>query len=554
MRLRPVLLAGASLLAAAASVPAQAAFKIGSGNTAVIEPPVTVPNELPCEVQLTTGVVFGANNADFSYTPPANCPGPWAKVVLSVDVAVQKGIQYDRTGTIWLGGVPLWFGTTSEPNPGLAPSWHFERDLTNYTALFNTPQTGFELIANYTNSQDNSLISSSAVLKFYPPTASFPAPTTPDMVLPLSSPGGGTVALGSGSDVLSTTVTLPTNVKSATLDVYTQGQSGDEFWYFCVPNEYTGPLESCGGGSLREGEITVDGTPAGVAPVYPWIFTGGIDPYLWAPIPGVQTLSFTPFSVPLSPFAGVLSNGAPHTIGLAVYGANNYFSAAGALLITLDPTTPTITGSVTHNDLAAVPKMTIIPKINQGSSATTGTLDTIGQHNFTITGDIVTSAGKITNTVTQTTKFVNDQRFDITATKDEQNVTQTTTTMVDEKSEAAGGNSTEVKQNYAYPLSIKYKLLLNAKEAGKQFTTINQQRQVTGLTLQNGQPVNQTSAADVTATTDILLLGPGFTLIGNEDQAETATLLLSGTSEKCFARTLTAASNLLTSASTGCSQ
>ena len=554
MRQRFFLLAGISLLAVAAAIPARAAFKTGSGNTAVIEPPVTVPKELPCEVQLTTGAVFNANNVSFTYTPPAACPGPWARVVLSVDVAVQKGIQYDRTGTLWLGGVPLWFGTTSEPNPGLAPSWHFERDLTKYSALFTTPQTGFELIANYTNSTDNSLIVSSSVLKFYPPTASFPAPSTPDLVLPLSAAGGGTVALNTGSDVLSTTVTLPTNVKNATLDVYTQGQSGDEFWYFCVPDAYTTELESCGGGSFREGEITVDGTPAGVAPVYPWIFTGGIDPYLWAPIPGVQTLSFTPFSVPLSPFAGVLSNGAAHTIGLSVYGANGYFSAAGALLVTLDPATTAITGSVTHNDLAASPTMTVVPKITQGSSATTGSLDTIGRHDFTISGDIITSAGKITNTVTQTTKFVNDQRFDITAKKDEQNVTQTTTTSVDEKSEAAGGNSTELKQSYTYPLSIKYKLLLNAKEAGKQFTSINQQRQVTGLSLQNGQPVNQTSSADTTATTDILLLGPGFTLIGNEDQAETATLLLSGTSEKCFARTLTAASNLLTSATTGCTK
>jgi hypothetical protein len=554
MRLRFVLLAGASLLTGAVVVPAQAAFKIGSGNTAVIEPPVSVPNELPCEVQLTTGVVFGANNADFSYTPPANCPGPWAKVVLSVDVAVTKGIQYDRTGTIWLGGVPLWFGTTSEPNPGLAPSWHFERDLTNYSALFKTPQSGFELITNYTNSTDNSLITSSAVLKFYMPTESFPAPATPDMVLPLSAPGGGTVGLNTGADVLSTTVTLPTNVKNATLDVYTQGQSGDEFWYFCVPNEYTNELESCGGGSLREGEITVDGTPAGVAPVYPWIFTGGIDPYLWAPIPGVQTLSFTPFSVPLSPFAGVLSNGASHTIGLSVYGANGYFSAAGALLVTLDPTTTTITGGVTHNDLADAPKMTIIPKLTQGNAATTGTLKTVGKHDFKIVGDIITSAGKITTTVTQTTKFENDQSFDITATKDEQNVLQTTSTMVDETSESEGGNSTETKQSYVYPLSIKYKLLLNAEEAGKQIVSINQQRQVAGLSLQNGQPSSETSSDDTTATTDILLLGPGFTLIGNEDQAETATLLTSGTNAKCFERVLTAANNVLTSATTGCSK
>jgi hypothetical protein len=113
------------------------------------------------------------------------------------------------------------------------------------------------------------------------------------------------VALDSGTSVLTITPTLPTNIEAAALDVYLQGQSGDEFWYTCVPDALSGELESCGGGTTREGEISIDGTPAGTAPVSPWIFTGGIDPYLWSPIPGVQTLDFKPFRVQLSPFAGV---------------------------------------------------------------------------------------------------------------------------------------------------------------------------------------------------------------------------------------------------------
>ena len=55
---------------------------------------------------------------------------------------------------------------------------------------------------------------------------------------------------------------------------------------------------------FREAEVSIDGTPAGVAPVYPWIFTGGIDPFLWQPIPGVHTLNFEPYRVDLTPFAG----------------------------------------------------------------------------------------------------------------------------------------------------------------------------------------------------------------------------------------------------------
>ena len=44
--------------------------------------------------------------------------------------------------------------------------------------------------------------------------------------------------------------------------------------------------------------------------------TGGIDPLLWRPIPGVQTLNFLPYRVDLTPFAGALSNGQPHQVGV----------------------------------------------------------------------------------------------------------------------------------------------------------------------------------------------------------------------------------------------
>jgi len=175
-------------------------------------------------------------------------------------------------------------------------------------------------------------------------------------VLPLSNgPNGGTVALATTASRLARTFTLPTNVERAVLDVYAQSQAGDEFWYTCVPDEFTGPLQSCGGTGFREAEITVDGRPAGVAPIYPWIFTGGIDPLLWRPIPSVQTLNFTPYRVDLTPFAGVLSDGAPHEIAVSVFNADNFFATTASLLLFLDPHARTVRGAVTANTLAAAP-------------------------------------------------------------------------------------------------------------------------------------------------------------------------------------------------------
>ena len=37
----------------------------------------------------------------------------------------------------------------------------------------------------------------------------------------------------------------------------------------CVPNDVASELESCGNTGFRETEISIDGIPAGFAPVYP---------------------------------------------------------------------------------------------------------------------------------------------------------------------------------------------------------------------------------------------------------------------------------------------
>jgi hypothetical protein len=552
MRNRLPLLAGVTLLALPTAMPARAAT-IGSSNPIVIQAPVRVPAEPPCDVPLVAGAVFGANNANISYTPPSACPGPWAKVVLIVDIRVQAGIQYDRTGTIWLGGVPLWFGTTSEPSPGMAPHWEVKRDVTDYTALFKTPQTGFELIANYTNSTDTSLLISSAHLLFYPPTASDPAPVTPDLVLPFSSPGGGTVALGSPSNTLTTTVTLPQNVSRATLSLYLQGQSDDEFWYSCGPSSLSGELEgNCGGGAFREGEVTVDGTPAGVAPVYPWIFTGGFDPYLWFPLPGIQTLNFKPFDVPLSPFAGVFSDGSPHTIGLSIYGADSYFSVAGVLLVSLDPNATKVTGRILSNNLAAAPTVTINPQLTETSSAVKGTIETKAKHEFTIAGTIVTPAGKVIATVHEKTGFANHQFYHLTDSLYEENLTETTNTVVDEIFTTPTGNS-ETSTTYVYPLTAAQSEKINDKGNGGLFTTIDQQLQVNSTALANGVTTSsdQTQAAVMT-TDELVITGDNF--VSNTNQATTESLLVKGTGKPCFQESFTAAANVLTSETKGCSK
>ena len=216
--------------------------------------------------------------------------------MLSADYSVTMGRQFDRTAQIWLGGAIIYFGTTQEPQATVAPSWHIERDLTDYSALFADAHSGQATLGNFVGTSDGvdytGIIYGTATLSFYPgvPTVS-DHPRRPDVLLPLSaSADGSTADLSSSDQQLAVTFdSLPTNIERVFLDVYAQSQASDEFRYTCVPDDLSGALFSCGGTAFREGEVFVDDQPAGVAPIYPWVYTGGIDPFLWRPIPGVQT-------------------------------------------------------------------------------------------------------------------------------------------------------------------------------------------------------------------------------------------------------------------------
>jgi len=529
----------------AAPAPAMAAgFVLGSGNTAVIEPAIPHPAETPCVVTLFANDVFGANNLTYSYAPPPACPGPWAKVILTAEIGLDKGIQYDRSGLIWLGGVNIWFGTTSEPTPNIAPHWEIQKDVTDDTALFLAPQSGFVQIANYTNSTDTSVITASAQLLFYPATPASPVPTVPDMVIGVGGQGGP-ANLGTSTSVVSVPLSLPTNVASARLDLFTQSQSNDEFWYTCVPNSLASALESCGGGAFREGEVSIDSTPAGVAPVFPWIYTGGIDPYLWAPLPGVQTLDFKPFPVNLTPFAGVLSNGKAHTLNVSVFGADSYFAVTGALYIYLDHNATTVTGAITQDTLGGTP----VPVTRTAANGTVTTIGTSNVRDFTIAGYAVTSAGRVTTTVHETSLFYNDQFFNLTNTLYNQQIRQDTETQVDMKQQT-GANTSETVTQYSYPFSFSYIENVAASGNGAVSTTIDQQYHTNTVVSANGLPIAEYDFIDASTPKDTLLFNAQGEITGNRNQASTEVYTTTGTGQGCYTRTLAAAANVLTATST----
>jgi hypothetical protein len=447
---------------------------IGTKTVADAELLVTRPHSTPCTVSLFADQEFaGFTPVALSYAPPPGCPGPWAKVVLQADYRVTAGRQFDRTAVINLGGVNVYFGTTMEPGSTTPRAWHVERDVTDVSALLASAQAGEAILGNVVNSTYTGRIFGSASLVFYPPDRDDPTAAAPQSVIALAP---SLTALSPTNPTLTRTLVLPRNVEHLALDVIAQSQASDEFWYTCVPDADAGVLQSCGGGAFREVEVAIDGTPAGVAPVFPWIYTGGIDPRLWTPTPGVQTLNFEPSRIDLTPFAGQLDDGQPHTLTLQVFGAQDNFSVTGTLLAWRDGGAPVLSGAVTQNTLAApVVQVDDGGLVVDGSNAS-GRVKVSSRRDYRIAGTLMTSHGPVTTIVDQTMKFANTQDFAITDTAYSQQIGQRTD--VHTAITTLDHHGASVRTTHAsYPLTVDFTQTLSGNAVVLE-TTISQERKV----------------------------------------------------------------------------
>ena len=523
---------------------------IGSPNTVTANPTVPVPPTTPCVVTLFDNFEFDNFNAQtFTYTPPANCPGPWAKIVFEADFNVTPGVQYDRTGAIYLGHANIYFGTTAEPGETFGPSWHVERDVTDYSSLFAAQQSGEVDLGNLVNSTYTGIIYGTAAVFLYPSPDGQNAPVTPDDVYPMPDAPGGAVALNTTTDQLSQQFTLPTNIERAYLDVITQNQSDDEFFYTCVPNDVATELESCGNTAFREAEISIDGQPAGVAPTYPWIFTGGVDPFLWFPLPGIQTMEFVPYRVDLTPFAGLLSNGQPHTLAVSVYNADSYFSATASLLVYLDHGSSQVNGAVTSNTLSATPSPNVDENLTTNPDGSIdGTVTVSAKRNYEISGYVNTSHGRVSTTVLQNIDYVNSQQFTINATEYIQDISQRTgissATITHD-----GLRFFSTAEEFNYPLTFNISVVVNSDGSENQSEVVHQ-----GWDRSVISPTFLGTIANTEDSTDTLLFDASGNFTGNQGQASKQSYKTFNTTGYFYDCTLQAENNVLTSIGRGCEQ
>lgn len=403
MILRRVLLLLLVLTGTAAEAGAQTVAEPIGQRVIDLTPPVPRPDTKRCVVELFARREFqGDAPLPIAYRPPADCPGPWSKVVLEGDFDVTPGTQFDRSADLVLGGVSLFLGTTMEPDERYAPRWRVERDVSDYAALLRRPADGAATLVNYLDADHDAHAFWGARLVFYAGAA----PEKERIVLPVTE---GFVRLDPQQPIFSRTLQLPRNLTRVEIDLFAIGQQRDEFWFDCAPGNLAlrnvfGPAPCAA--PFREVEVRIDGQLAGVRSIQPAIFTGGINPALWRRAPALDALNLPSARVDLTPFAGLLNDGKPHVVALAMPMAGTFFRVSATLIGEVDPDRAVVPGGLIANTIAPAKAPTRQVR-RPRSPGGIGTIETIANRSEFAEGYVETSRGRVTTRVA----YALDQRL-----------------------------------------------------------------------------------------------------------------------------------------------
>lgn len=335
-------------------------------------PPVVLAGETPrCSVlvlQQDFADTFGSPPAASNYTLPAECPFPWTRVILELSVFATD-LQHDRVAAIWVGGAEVL--RTATPRP-MAPGafWRVQKDVTRYSALFHSLSNGgsgvISMMLENSNVALPGVYSANVSLHFYrgsthsvqsqPLLAYTSHPTIKglyrepaDLILPVSNPDGYYESgfwfrIDNDSAPGSKSITIPPNTYRAVLEIFVSYHGDDELWY-------TNPLRSSylqqspavsfstprANGAFRQVYATLDGRFLGGHVPYAVIYPGAINPYFWSPVAAIGAFDMPSYDLDLTPFLGLMLDGAPHNIGLSVRDAQSFWLLTANLHLWTDP-------------------------------------------------------------------------------------------------------------------------------------------------------------------------------------------------------------------------
>ena len=417
------------------------------------------------------------------------------------------------------------------------------------------PHSGAASIFNIVNSTYTGVIHGSGYLYFYPGARSRgrqgddDAASVPSAVYPLNS-GNQPSYLDSAAQSLAGTFVFPTNMTHMDLVITAQSQIGDEFWYTCVPSEYASELESCGNTGYRQVMVQVDGRTVAYSPVSPWIYTGGIDPFLWQPTPGVQTLNFIPYRVNLTPLLAELDNGQPHTIAVSVYNDDNYFSVAANLLVYQDPRVSALGGAVTEVDVPALAPSITSDLAGGASGEVSGSVAVSSDVRTRLVGYLDLPGGPRWTAVAQDLHFSNSQNFTINNTVYDQQIALASTVRTVTRVSGGGEDGGTRVRSWSFPLTLNYDQVQQANGDFAITTTVLQHyaaRSAPAWPAASGWALS-----DRVQSEDTLEFDPSFNFLGNSGMSGSQQYQFEsrGRGEPlCYSRTITNTANAVSAVS-----
>ncbi|KAG9110473.1 hypothetical protein FRC07_008190, partial [Ceratobasidium sp. 392] len=442
-------------------------------NFQVAQPPITPKVGKSCTVELFRHTFANSYYQPeiFEYTPPTNCGavGQWAGVSLNW-TATSQGRQYDRLAAVTFQNVEIWRTSTAEPTTtGII--WTHLKDVTKYILLFAKPG---RMIVDLNNIVDTGLglngeydVRFSAT--FFAPTLVTPSAPKSDLIIPLSNLSPDQANYAAVPPALNTTVLFPRNAAKAFVEVFASGNSAEEFWYFNVADSWIPKLPSgttYGKGAYREVRLLIDGKLAGVVNPYPVIFTGGFIPTMWRPISAYGSFDQPTYSIDLTPFIPLLSDGANHTITIdavaggaasADHSINGNWYVSGNIQVFLDKSSTPTTGKITSYTAPNYGASDVKGVVAGNDVNITETASRV----LHIEAEVTTGSGKTTKVVwTQDLSFRNTQSYLNNATR--QVLHQTSTG----KSVSTHNGLPVISDIYSYPLDIDFLLVTENNASG----------------------------------------------------------------------------------------
>ncbi|WP_052681995.1 peptide-N4-asparagine amidase [Saccharothrix sp. ST-888] len=417
---RTVRLLLAALLALVATLtagaPAHADFGTDYHDPFTVTQPLKRPTTASCAVEVMHERQFRngyGNPPDTPYvgqlTPPTACAGPWSKAVLDLHGQV-AGRQFDRLFTVRVGGVEVMMSSTPEPSQD-GIEWRVEHDLTRYAPLLNTPQP-FEFdLANVTDSTYTGVFTVSATVTYYTADAAWPAPEQADRLLTT-----GAFSLTQAAPSAARDLVFPANLERLTAEVYARGGGAcEEFAYASAPDDFVSRnpgLGYCGKGPFRELRLAVDGRVAGTVWPYPVIYTGGWEPLLWRPVPGIFAFDLPAYQVDLTPYVGLLLDGRPHSVSITVNQAekqgNDAWTGQVNLFAGVDHGSARTTGALT--DYRVAPEAAVSTTLDDQGGGSGAWQVTAVRHDLA-RGWVQTSHGRVATEVRSELSFRSGQQL-----------------------------------------------------------------------------------------------------------------------------------------------